>query len=238
MPATPEVNITIIVAGTNEPSNVDFLAERMREGMRTAANVVVRKYRLRHMHIKHFTLDHYRRDFADDDDFPILRQAIQSAHAVVIASPVWNFSVPAHLKNLIDRMGSFALDPIGRSEGQLRSKPFFILLTGGAPMIAWKALMYITTLHITEALKYYDGTVVGRHFEPKCIVGHGTFGLVVDKRTATHETMRRHGKFLADIALHYAANGTLPVRTLLWHRIFSFLYRVGNRIMYPIGKRQ
>ena len=105
-------------------------------------------------------------------------------------------------------------------------------------MIAWKALMYLTTLHVTEAIKYYAGTVVGRHFEPKSIVSRGKFGLVVDKRPATIEAMKRKGRKFGDIAKHYHENGALPIRVRLGYQFFTFLYRVGNRIMYPISTLQ
>lgn len=231
-------NITVIVAGTNEPSNADFLAERFMEGMRETG-AVVSKLRLNDLHIKHFTLDRYAAHCSDkDDDFCRVEPLVSEADGVVIATPVWNFSVPAHLKNLIDRIGAFALDAEGHSRGQLKAKPFFIIYTGGAPMIAWKALLYITTLHVTEAIKYYGGTVIGRHFEPKSVLGRGKFGLVVDKRPATIEAMKWKGKKFAEVAAHYAENGSLPLRVRLAYQFFSFLYRVGNRIMYPISTLQ
>lgn len=230
--------VTVVVAGTNSPSNAEFLADVFIEGLKSKG-VEVSKLVLRDLHIKHFTLERYSPHCTDqDDDFCKVEPLLSDADGVVFASPIWNFSVPAHLKNLIDRMGAFALDTEGRSKGQLNAKPFFILYTGGAPMIAWEALMYLTTLHVTEAIKYYGGTVVGRHFEPKCVAGRGKFELVVDKRPATLESIKARGVRFAEVALHYAENGSLPLSTRIGYQFFSFLYRVGNRIMYPISKLQ
>lgn len=237
-PTKKTPRVTVVVAGTNSPSNCELLGDVFLEGLQESG-IKTEKVILRDLHIKHFTLERYAPHCSDtDDDFCRVEPLIAEADGVVIVSPIWNFSVPAHLKNFIDRMGAFALDTEGRSRGQLKAKPFYILYTGGAPMIAWKALMYITTLHVTEAIKYYGGTVVGRHFEPKCVVGRGKFGLVVDSRKETLEAMKREGKRFGSIALHYAENGSLPLSTRLGYQFFSFLYRVGNRIMYPISTRQ
>lgn len=234
----PIARVAVIIAGTNSPSNAEYLADRFIEGLReTGAHIDT--ILLRNLNIKHFTLERYSPNCTDqDDDFRTVESLIKDAHAVVIATPIWNFSVPAHLKNLIDRIGAFALDSETRSKGQLRAKPFFMIYTGGVPMIAWKALMYVTTLHMTEAIKYYDGTVIGRHFEPKCVVGRGTFGLVVDTRHDTIEAVRTKGRTFGRVALEYAKNGTLPHITRIAQKFFSFLSRVGNRMMYPISTLQ
>ena len=105
-------------------------------------------------------------------------------------------------------------------------------------MIAWQALMYLTTLHLAEAIKYYDGSIILRHFEPKSVAGKGKFGLVVDKRPKTIALMRSYGESFGKIARQYADTGTLPLKNRLWQKWFEFLYRVGNRIMYPISKMQ
>lgn len=231
--------VVLIVAGTNEPSNSETLAHAFTDGLLSEKGITVTKFRLRDLHIKHFTLERYAPQCeGKDDDFCKMQDALQVADAVIIASPVWNFSVPAHLKNLIDRMGAFALDQETHSKGQLNAKPFYLIYTGGAPMIAWKALLYITTLHVSEAIKYYGGVVVGRHFEPKSMLGRGKFGLTVDKRPESLTLMHKEGKKFASIAKHYAENGSLPLSNRLWYKICSFLYRIGNRIMYPVSTMQ
>jgi multimeric flavodoxin WrbA len=232
------LKIAVIVAGTNEPSNSNMLADAFIEGMRKVGGVEVEKVRLKDKAIDHFTLQNYHPGYQSKDDFPPIEKLLKEACAVVFATPVWNFSVPAHLKNLIDRMGAFALDEATHSKGQFKARPFAILYTGGAPMIAWKALMYLTTLHMTEAIKYYGGTVVYRHFEPKSLPGRGQFGLVMDKRPAALELMRRKGERFAKLAEHYGKTGSLPLRNRIIYQFFTFLYRVGNRIMYPISTLQ
>jgi len=234
---TKPARIAIIVGGMNEPSNSSFLADRFIEGLKKVPGVTFEKVRLKELSLHHFTLADYAEESCEPDYLRI-KSLIQDASGVVFATPVWNFSVPAHLKNLIDRMGTFGLDSETHSKGQFNGKPFGLLYTGGAPMIAWQALMYLTTLHVAEAIKYYGGSVVMRHFEAKCVPGRGKFGLVVDQRPKTLALMEEYGERFGKIALQFSQEGTLPVANRLWQKWFEFLYRVGNRIMYPIGNRQ
>lgn len=229
--------VAVIVAGTNDVSNANVLADELIEGMKNVPGVTFEKIRLRELSLHHFTLEDYAEESCEPD-YLRLKTLIQDASGVIFATPVWNFSVPAHLKNLIDRMGAFGLDKETHSRGQFGGKPFGLVYTGGAPMIAWQALMYLTTLHMAEALKYYGGSIVLRHFEPKCVAGKGRFGLVVDKRPATLALMRDYGERFGRIAKRYAETGQLPLTDRLWRKWFEFLYRVGNRIMYPISKWQ
>lgn len=231
--------ITVLIAGTNKPSNSALLADTFIDGMQEAGDIRIEKIRMEDLSLAHFTIERYHPSrLPPEEDYLRIEDVLQKSAGIVFASPVWNFSVPAHFKNLIDRMGSFALDSETHSQGQFKGKPVALLYTGGAPMIAWKALMYLTTLHVAEAMKYYGATVIFRHFEPKCVPGKGRFGLVVDARPKTLRSLRRAGGSFARSTLFYAKHGRLPALQQWIHRWFSFLYRVGNRIMYPIGAQQ
>lgn len=233
--SSPDNLIVVIVAGTNEPSNSDMMADHFITGMKQVLGVRIEKLRIKDMNLSHFTVERYEEDCELEPDYLRVKTLLKEAKGTVFASPIWNFSVPAHFKNLIDRMGAFALDHETHSKGQFAGRPFALLYTGGAPMIAWKALMYLTTLHVTEAIKYYGGTVVYRHFEPKSVQGRGKFGLVVDKRPESLALMERKGKQYAEMVEYYAQNGRLPATQQFVYSFFTFLYRVGNRIMYPIS---
>ena len=232
------MKILILVAGTNEPSNSNVLADAFAEGARSVSGIEVEKVRLKDLKIDHFTIENYKKTCVSDDDFCDLQEKIEAAKGIMIASPIWNFSVPAHLKNLIDRMGAFALDEETHSKGQFKGKPFTFLFTGGVPLIAWKALMYVTTLHISEAMKYYGGTIVGRSFEPKCMLGRGKFGLVVDKRPASLAKAKANGARFAKLTKSFSKTGKLPLRIRLVASFFTWAYRVGNRIIYPLSVGQ
>lgn len=235
--APTPVRLAVFVAGTNDPGNSDFLADRFIEGVRSVQGVTVEKVRIRDLHLEHFTLAQYD-NAAQEPDFLRIKALMEASAGIAFFSPVWNFSVPAHFKNFIDRIGAFGLDQATHSKGQFQGKPFAFVYTGGAPMIAWKALMYLTLLHVAEAIKYYGGSVVYRHFEPRCVPGRGRFGLVVDQRPATIASMERAGKRFALIARQYARDGSLPGTLRVWKWFFTQFYRIGNRILYPISARQ
>lgn len=232
------MKILIINAGTNEKSNSLALAEAFSAGAKTVKGTDVELVRLKDLTIEHFSLEHYLPECKTNDDFCKLQDTFLAADGVVIATPVWNFSVPAHLKNVIDRLGAVALDPETHSKGQLKGKPFFLIHTGGAPMIAWKALMYLTTMHLPEAIKYYGGIVIGRTFEAKTMLGKGKFGFVMDKRPQDLAAMEKRGRRFAEIVSTFKENGKLPAWIRFRYWAFSQAYRIGNRVMYPVQALQ
>ncbi len=205
-----DVHLLVIVAGTNDPSNCDTLAESFIKGIHEGEDVIVEKVRLKDLSIDHFSLEYYKPDADQGKDFTELQKKIESADGIVIASPIWNFAVPAHLKNLIDRMGSFCLDPETHTKGLLGNKPFHLILTAGAGMFVWNTVMENSTSFLREGIKYFGGTVIGTHFEPKCTLHDRTFGLVVDKRPESLMAVQKKGKDFALIVKNFAANGSLP----------------------------
>ncbi|MDO8649377.1 MAG: NAD(P)H-dependent oxidoreductase [Candidatus Peregrinibacteria bacterium] len=219
------MRVIVIIAGTNDPSNSAMLAAAFTEGMREEG-AEVDTVHLREIELKHFTLDCYSGTYQHEPEFRRIQSLIEGAHGIVVATPIWNFGVPAHLKNLLDRMGSFAFDTT-KLWGKLAGKPFYLIFTGGAPKTAWKGLMRITTRFVPEALKYFGATYINCHYEPKCVIAKGNFGLVVDKRPESLASLKRQGASFAKIVSHYAENGTLPLRK----RLFRTLYSIGLRIV-------
>lgn len=205
------MNIVVLVGGTNDPSNSNALADAFIQGMEQNTNAHIDKVRLKDVHIEHFTVDFYDPQCHQEEDFCQLQNLIENAHGLVIATPIWNFGVPAHLKNFIDRMGSFALDA-SRSKGTLNGLPFYCIFTGGAPKPAWEGLMKKTTSHIAEGLKYFGGSHIGTYFEGKCTVGRGQFGLVVDERPESLAAVREKGHAFASIVQKYEQTGKPPLQ--------------------------
>ncbi len=230
------MQIAVFVAGNNSPSNCNRLADEFIEGMKEVNGTSFEKVQIKELALEHFSLQNYETN--SEEDYKRVKGLIESSAGIVIATPIWNFSVPSHLKNFIDRIGAFCLDHETHSKGTLGGKPVYLIFTGGAPMIAWEALMNLTTLHVSEAFKYYNATIVKRFFEPKCTPGKGVFGLVVDKRPETLAHIKAEGARFAHITKTFAETGTLPLSQRFGHAFFTFLYRVGNRIMYEAGKRQ
>lgn len=220
------MNILVLVAGTNEPSNAECIAEYFTEGLKSVKGTDVQKIRLQDLSIDHFHIEHYDAETDQGKDFIAIQKAITEADGVVIASPIWNFSVPAHLKNLIDRMGSFGLDTESRSLGMLKSKPFFVLYTGGSPAVVWTGLQKKTTSHIPVSLRYFGAVVIGSHYEERCTKGKGKFGVVVDSRADTAKTLKAKGMKFAEVVKQFSETGRLPFRQEQTTSILRFAQKI------------
>ncbi len=224
------MKILILVAGTNAKSNSHVLAQSFEKGIREfSPEIEVSLIRLKDLSIDHFNLEHYEEDANEEEDFLRIKELFSSSSGVVLASPIWNFGVPAHLKNLIDRMGSFALDKT-KSQGTLNGKPFYLIFTGGAPLPAWKGLMRKTSSFVPESIKYFGGTIFSTHFEPKCTAGKGEFKLVVDKRETSLNKLKEEGCRFAEMVDKYAKNGKLPVKQKYVKKMYSLGQKVNKKI--------
>ncbi|MBT4119827.1 MAG: NAD(P)H-dependent oxidoreductase [Candidatus Peribacter sp.] len=224
------MNILVLVCSTNKQSNSEFLADMFLKGAEDACACNVQKLRLIEFELPQFTVDCYTDNCVFPKQYSQLKNMIEEADGVLIATPIWNFGVPAHLKNFIDWMGCFGLDPETRTKGTLEGKPFYFIFTGGAPKAVWKGLMRFTTMFVREGIRYYGGTVAGLYYEGRCTPGRGQFGLVVDKREESMKAVRNRGKWFAAFTDGYKKSHRLPLR----HRLFERVYKAGQRVAAKI----
>lgn len=205
------MKIAAIVGGMNDPSNSEVLARAFLEGA-AKAGAETQLITLRGKTIEPFTLGAYASAQPPEEDFRVVQAAIESADGLVVASPIWNFGIPANLKNVIDRCGTFGLDAETRTVGQWGGKPFYLIFTGGAPHAAWRGLFRKTTSSVPTALQYFGGVHAGSHFEGRCMTAKGVFGLVVDKRLESLAVVRAKGEQFAHLVQTHADTGKLPMR--------------------------
>lgn len=224
------MHILILVAGTNHPSNSETLANCFAEGIRLSQpHTTITSLRLDSLDIAHFDIAHYETSTDQGKDFLMLKEEILKADGVVIASPIWNFSVPAHLKNLMDRIGSFALDET-HSVGTLKGKPFYLLYTGGAPAAAWVAYKK-TTSHMDFCIRYFGGTVIGSHYEGRATAGRGIFKEVLSGRPECLRTVVEKGKQFGSVVAAFAKNGTLPAT----QAFLAWIFGMGGKAKKMMG---
>jgi multimeric flavodoxin WrbA len=221
-------SILVLVAGTNDPSNSDTLADAFLAGAK-AKGMTVEKLYIRDLDLEHFTLKHYDPKTNQGKDYQKLEAAVRKADGILFASPVWNFSVPAHFKNMLDRMGNFCLDET-HSVGTLGGKPAFLIFTGGTPYAAWTGLQRRTVSHIPVSLRYFGMTVIGKHYEERSTLGRGKFGLVVDKRKGSLSAVRAKGERFAFIVDRYKKTGKLPVKEAFLKAFFQFGQKMKRRL--------
>lgn len=215
------MRILVLIAGTNQPSNCDVLAHSFIDGiMEFSPTALIKTVRLDSLKIEHFTLSHYDASTDQGKDFEMIQKEVTESDGVVIASPIWNFGVPAHLKNLIDRMGSFALDET-HSVGTLKGKPFYFIYTGGMPATGWP-LVKRTTSFMDIGLQYFGATIIGRHYEGRCTAGKGIFQEVVSGRPESLKAVEEKGKKFGEVVDVYANEGSLPVANRMGATFFQF----------------
>lgn len=222
------MKILILVAGTNDPSNSNALADAMIVGIKQARpDATVDKVRLKDIDIGHFNLSCYGQN-CPLDGMTSVQSLLMQADGVVIATPMWNFSVPAHLKNFIDRMGAFALDA-SHSVGTLNGKPFFLIITAGMPKTAWPFIKK-TISHLPIAIQYFGGTVLGTFFEGSCTLGRGVFGLVVDKRPERLQAMVQAGRQFASSIEVFKKTGMLPFSYRMKKNIIKMMQKIKRKM--------
>ncbi len=162
-----------IIALACSPSrgrNSDSMLDAFIEGVRTHSNIDIEK-----IYIEDITIDTYM--FTNrlgpqehETDFKNLTDKIKSAQGLVIATPTYNFSVPAHLKNLIDRLRFFALDMdntnrIGQPMGGLTYLKTYFLVSGGTPKWAQRLLFFaFPPFWLRAVFLYYGSQCYGGYY--------------------------------------------------------------------------
>ena len=225
------MNITLILASPNHPSNSETVAQSFVEGINSVENANIATVHLSNMDLAYFTPEYYEEGAVVEEDFQKFESIIQASDGIVIATPVWNFGVPGKLKNLLDRMGSFALDKEQRRNGQLNGLPFYLIFTGGAPTVAWKGLMHNTTAFVREGLKYFGCTFIGHLYEGGCAATPKGSDPVVLAREDSLQKARERGSQFGKIVQGYASDGSLPAKYKRKNKIYRMLNNLVSKLV-------
>lgn len=177
-----------IIALSCSPSrgrNSDHMLDSFIEGMKEVSNIEIEKIYLEDIEIDNYNFENSKKGTMDHEvKFRELTGKIQNeATGLVIATPTYNFSVPAHLKNFIDRLRFIALDmdkknSIGQPVGRLRHLKTYFLVSGGTPAWAEKILFFtFPPFWLRGVFLYFGSHVMGafysgdiRTFENKIIL--------------------------------------------------------------------
>ena len=129
--------IIAIATSPNKDGNSETLLDSFLSGI--DAQISVKKVRLHDIDFADFSHEFSKEpDKNIEPEFRELCDEIRKADGIIIAAPTYNFSVPSKLKNLIDRIGYFALDYkkmniVKQPTGLLGDKKIFTIITGGTP---------------------------------------------------------------------------------------------------------
>lgn len=140
------------------------------QGVNTVPGAQVEKYYLDDVPFDTYSFENRNGPEPHEAEFKKLTDMIQSAHGLVIATPTYNFSVPATLKNFIDRMRFLALEfeettKLGQPKGKLTYLYTYFLVSGGTPTWAQKILFFaFPPFWLRGVFLYYGARYTGARY--------------------------------------------------------------------------
>lgn len=140
-------------------------------GMKEVPNIEVEKVYLEDIPINTYNFKNSTGPQKDEELFKKLTDKIKNETAgLVIATPTYNFSVPAHLKNFIDRIRFFALNfndknKLGQPNGMLGGLKTYFLVSGGTPNWAETILFFsFPSFWLRGVFLYFNAKVIGAYY--------------------------------------------------------------------------
>lgn len=165
---TPKV---LAIAGSpSRGRNSDSMLDAFLEGVRSHPTIQVEKIYLDDIQIDTYTFQNGTGPQEHETAFKELTEKIKCTQGLVIAAPTYNFSVPAHLKNFIDRLRFFALDmnkrnAIGQPPGLLGHLKTYFLVSGGTPKWAETLLFFaFPAFWLRAVFLYYGSDCLGAYY--------------------------------------------------------------------------
>lgn len=163
-----------VVAISSSPSkgrNSDTMLDYFIEGFKkeSKGKIDIDKFYLEDIYFDHYDYGNRLGPTERESDFKELALKMDKADGIVIATPTYNFSVPASLKNLVDRIRFIALDLtkkniLGQPVGKFKKHKFFFIVTGGTPKIAQKILFFLYPAFWLKIVFAYYGSFSFRSF--------------------------------------------------------------------------
>jgi FMN-dependent NADH-azoreductase len=140
-------------------------------GMKEVEGIEVEKVYLHDIPINLYKYENKNGPEDNEPEFKKLTgKIINEISGLVIATPTYNFSVPAHLKNFIDRIRFFALDltqrnKIGQPVGMLKHLRTYFLVSGGTPNWAEHILFFtFPAFWLRGVFLYFNAKVMGAFY--------------------------------------------------------------------------
>ena len=162
-----------IIALSCSPSkgrNSDSMLDSFINGMNGINGIEIEKIYLEDIKINNYSYENRMGTEDNEPEFKDLCDKVQNADGLVIATPTYNFSVPANLKNFIDRIRFFALDlenknKMGQPVGKLKNLKLYYLVSGGTPKWAQKILFFaFPPFWLRSVFLYYGSNCMGAFY--------------------------------------------------------------------------
>lgn len=165
------MKILAISCSPSRGRNSDTMLDYFIKGINQVSGIEVDKIYLDDIHINYYSFENRQNALPDEVDFKNLTDKITNEiSGLVIATPTYNFSVPAHLKNFIDRIRFIALDlnkknTLGQPVGMLGHLKTYFLVSGGTPNWAQHILFFtFPPFWLRGVFLYFNAKVMGAFY--------------------------------------------------------------------------
>lgn len=151
--------------------NSDSMLDSFILGMKEIPDIEIEKVYLGDIPINYYKFENSTGPEENEIEFKKLTDKITSEiSGLVIATPTYNFSVPAHLKNFIDRTRFISLDfkrktKLGQPVGMLEYLKIYFLVSGGTPNWAERILFFaFPPFWLRGVFLYFNAKVLGAFY--------------------------------------------------------------------------
>lgn len=165
------MKILALSCSPSRKRNSDTMLDYFISGMREVSDIEVEKIYLEDIPIDYYKYENSKAPGAHEEAFKKLSDKIMhEVEGLVIATPTYNFSVPAHLKNFIDRIRFFALDfqnrnKLGQPTGMLGHLKMYFLVSGGTPAWAERIVFFaFPSFWLRGVFLYFNAKVMGAFY--------------------------------------------------------------------------
>lgn len=159
--------IIAIYGSPSKGRNSDSMMDAFCEGISEVDGLELYKVYINDIQIDNYTFENSCGAEGHEKEFKDLLDKIDVAEGLVISTPTYNFSVPAQLKNFIDRIRCIALDMTERNNlnqpvGKLGHLKTYMLVSGGTPNWAQKILFFaFPPFWLRGVFLYYGSKCLG-----------------------------------------------------------------------------
>ena len=165
------MKILALSCSPSKGRNSDTMLDYFILGMKEVSGIEIEKIYLNNIPIDIYMFENSMGPLDHEKEFRDLAHKITTEiTGLVIATPTYNFSVPAHLKNFIDRIRFFALDfkkcnSIGQPVGMLGHLKTYFLVSGGTPSWAETILFFaFPSFWLRGVFLYFGAKVMGAFY--------------------------------------------------------------------------
>ncbi len=165
------MKILAIACSPSRGRNSDTMLDHFILGMKEVSGIEVEKIYLQDIRINDYTYENRQAPEDTEPEFKKLTDRMKNEFSgLVIATPTYNFSVPAHLKNFVDRIRFFALDftkknELGQPMGTLGHLKTYFLVSGGTPNWAEHILFFaFPSFWLRGVFLYFNAKVMGAFY--------------------------------------------------------------------------